>query len=364
MCPVPSDESWHHCLVCEAPAIDHAHVESRARNPARKKDKSNIVPLCRLHHDEVDLRQNGTHGHAIRRIPGRGRLYFRYDLHGNTTFQKVLGPNSEAEATDGSSLELQDASASELAAGDGPERFHSEATGGTPSLAVPMNAEGPPKLGSAIFTGRGGEGEASPTLPRAEGDAQGATISEDPATAIVEFSFESFAASADTVFKITNGLDSVNDAHVINVASSSDDTDNVSILSFNVEIEGTADVTLDALPVLVSVGGTASNIYTFLSGLSLWMDGEEVGTVNLATDCLDLVLPDVCTDESSSYTYLFDDLALDLNGGSDYDFLVKADIKSTSDAGVADGDTILAALTETETDNAACLYNVYNLIFR
>ena len=89
-CPAPADPEFHRCVCCGDPQGDHAHVESRAQNPARKKDKSNIIFLCRTHHAEVDLRQNGTHGHAIRRIPGRGRLYFRYDLHGNTTFQKVL----------------------------------------------------------------------------------------------------------------------------------------------------------------------------------------------------------------------------------------------------------------------------------
>ena len=115
-CAHPTDPDYHTCIVCQALAVQHAHVESRSHNPSRRKDKANQVMLCVLHHQEVDLRQNGTHGHAIRQIPGRGRLYFRFDLHGNTTFQKVL-PNSEAEATDGSSLEVQQASASELAAG-------------------------------------------------------------------------------------------------------------------------------------------------------------------------------------------------------------------------------------------------------
>ena len=89
-CAHPSDPDWHVCIVCQSPAVQHAHVESRSHNPSRRKDKTNQVMLCVLHHQEVDLRQNGTHGHAIRRIPGRGRLYFRFDLHGNTTFQKVL----------------------------------------------------------------------------------------------------------------------------------------------------------------------------------------------------------------------------------------------------------------------------------
>ena len=89
-CAHPTDPDWHVCIVCGALAVQHAHVESRSHNPARRKDKANQVILCVPHHQEVDLRQNGTHGHAIRQIPGRGRLYFRFDLHGNTTFQKIL----------------------------------------------------------------------------------------------------------------------------------------------------------------------------------------------------------------------------------------------------------------------------------
>lgn len=189
-------------------------------------------------------------------------------------------------------------------------------------------------------------------------DAQGATISENPNVAATSFSFETFAASADTNFKITNGLDSVNDAHVINVASSSDDTSNVSILSFNVEIEGNSDVLLDAMPVTITVAtttnsGQAANVDQFISGLTLWMDGEEVGSVNLSTDCLTDTVTTPCVDSGYVEDYLFDNLDLTLSGGSDYDFLVKADIRSTSDAGVADSDTIFASFGESETDLAS-----------
>ena len=96
-CLRPTDSDYHVCIVCSAPAVQHAHVESRALNPSRRKDKANQVMLCVPHHQEVDLRQNGVHGHAIRQIPGMGRLYFRFDLHGNTTFQKVLDSTSAGD---------------------------------------------------------------------------------------------------------------------------------------------------------------------------------------------------------------------------------------------------------------------------
>src|SRR3972149_1577001 len=81
----PSSPDWHLCIVCGAPAVQHSHVESRSHNPSRRKDKANQVMLCVPHHQEVDLRQNGTHGHAIRQIPGKGRLYFRFAHDGTLT---------------------------------------------------------------------------------------------------------------------------------------------------------------------------------------------------------------------------------------------------------------------------------------
>ena len=74
-CPAPNDESWHHCFVCQAAAIDHAHVISRAQAPGRKHDPDNLVALCRRDHDAVDLHH--THGHAVRRL-GDGLLHYFY----------------------------------------------------------------------------------------------------------------------------------------------------------------------------------------------------------------------------------------------------------------------------------------------
>ena len=117
-CAYPSDPDWHVCIVCQSPAVQHAHVESRSHNPSRRKDKANQVMLCVLHHQEVDLRQNGTHGHAIRQIPGRGRLYFRFDLHGNTTFQKVISCDDAERPTTIDASGQQGSASSQ--AGEGP----------------------------------------------------------------------------------------------------------------------------------------------------------------------------------------------------------------------------------------------------
>src|SRR3990167_3188938 len=137
-CAHPTDPDWHKCIVCGAPAVQHAHVESRALNPSRRKDKANQVMLCRAHHAEVDLRQNGVHGHAIRRIPGRGRLYFRWDLHGNTVFQKILTCEGDEQLTAGRNSGPDSVSLSpSQAAGD--SAVISETGGGT-APAVLMDA--------------------------------------------------------------------------------------------------------------------------------------------------------------------------------------------------------------------------------
>lgn len=171
-------------------------------------------------------------------------------------------------------------------------------------------------------------------------DADGASITEDPTTGTRTFSFESFATAADTEFKITEGNDEVNDSHTI-VVDSSNDTDNVPVLSFNVEIEGDADVTVDALPVGIVVTG-ATNVDGMISGLDLMMDGERVGSANIS-DCLEDA---DCATVGTYETFLFDDMDLTLEGGQEYEFTVEADFFGTTGTGDLDeGDTVSASTT-------------------
>lgn len=182
-------------------------------------------------------------------------------------------------------------------------------------------------------------------------DGDGATISEDPTTAVVTFSFELFATAANTEFKITAGEmeDEVNDAHVINIHAT-EETDDVDLLSFNVEIEGDSDVMVDALPVTITVANQ-DNVDEMVSELSLWLDDEEVGTVSMGSDCL---TDGDCAAVGTSEDYLFDDLDLELSAGESYEFMIKGGIYGLTDTGdVAAGDTILARFGEVETDLAS-----------
>lgn len=160
------------------------------------------------------------------------------------------------------------------------------------------------------------------------------------------FDFGSFATSADLELKITEGDDTVNDAHVINI-DATDNTDDVEILSFEMEVEGDSDVELDSLPVSITVA-TQDHVDEMVSGISLWLDGDKVGTVNMTVDGVeDADGVQVGTQE----TYVFEDLGLTLSAGDTHEFLVKVDIFGLTDTGdVTAGDTILAAFGETQTD--------------
>jgi len=179
------------------------------------------------------------------------------------------------------------------------------------------------------------------------------TENTDDDTLEKTFDFASAAAAGDTELKITAGEDDeeVNDAHVIDIHAT-DETANVPILSFNLEVEGDLDVNIDQLPVRFTVA-TQDHVDEMVSGISLWLDGDKISTVSMTTDCVEDGAG--CADVGTQETYFFDDMDLDLEAGNDYEFLVKVDIFGDTDTpgDVAPGDTLLAQFSELETDLAS-----------
>ncbi len=162
------------------------------------------------------------------------------------------------------------------------------------------------------------------------------------------FTIETFAGAANTELQITQGADedTVNDAHVIDIHAT-DETEDVEILSFNLEVEGDSDVTIDSLPVRLTVAGQ-NHVEEMVAGMTLWMDGDEVASLSMSSDCVEDA---DCDDVGTQETYVFEDLDLTLDAGSDAEFLVSIDIFGLTDTGdVAAGDTILAQFGELETD--------------
>jgi len=174
-------------------------------------------------------------------------------------------------------------------------------------------------------------------------DADGAVITEDPTEDPRTFSFESFATAVDAELKVSSDDDSINDSHIIDI-DDSDNTDEVSVLSFTLEAEGDSDLLIDEIPVnfdaLTATGTTAKNVDALISTVYLFADGEEIGSENLGSA--------VGTDE----TVTFDDLDYTISAGDEIAFVVKADFNDT-DAGTsatesAEGDTLSAQISATE----------------
>lgn len=181
-------------------------------------------------------------------------------------------------------------------------------------------------------------------------DAQGAIISEDPTLDTRTFSFENFATAADIELKFSTGDETINDAHVIDI-DATDDTNDVPILSVEVEVEGDSNLTMDALPVNFDVA--AGNVDDQATAFYLYVDGEQAGQVSVGSgsDCIEeMTANGDCLTVGTAETYLFDDLDLTLEAGQTYDFEIKADLLSIAD-GVVDGDTIAANISNTLNDN-------------
>jgi len=168
-------------------------------------------------------------------------------------------------------------------------------------------------------------------------DASGATISEDPGVGLTTFSFENLATAKNLELKISTGDASINEAHIIGVEATTA-KDDVPVFSFKMEVEGDADVEVDAFSVEATVTG-AGHLDEMVDNLVLYMDGEKVDSMAPATD---------------EETQLFNGsngLNLELKAGETYDFEIRADFLAISGA-LDEGDTLSFALGETETDLA------------
>jgi peptidoglycan hydrolase-like protein with peptidoglycan-binding domain len=148
-----------------------------------------------------------------------------------------------------------------------------------------------------------------------------------------EFDFASFATAQAVELKVSLNTadDEINEAHIINVESGTTDTDNVSILSFQMKAEG-SDITVSDIPVLIATSGEADEA-VMLTGTSLWLNGEEIGNETVPT----------------GGAVVFNDLDITIDEGSTAKFVVKVDIQDLTGALDA-GDGVQADMTATEVD--------------
>ncbi len=144
------------------------------------------------------------------------------------------------------------------------------------------------------------------------------------------FSFETFATASDLEFKVSKGDADINDARSIAVSSTTE-TDNVEILSFEIEVEGNSDVNVDDIAVDfgTSTGDLLSDLIT---GAELVVDGEVIGSETITTAYND------------DGVVVFDGLDWDIDAGDTVEVIVRVDMNELNTGTFAAGATLSASV--------------------
>lgn len=186
-------------------------------------------------------------------------------------------------------------------------------------------------------------------------DAQDSSISEDPATAARTFSFESFATSADSRLdlRLTSGTDAdkINKAHLINAhATDENELKGVALLEFTMEAEGDSDLEIRDFGVDLVVTG-AADVDDIIAGgtvaatggspeVFLEIEGERYGSASYNEAA------------ANNREIAFADVDYTIPAGETVTAQIVANLNAL-DTDADAGDTILAQITETQTDAAA-----------
>jgi hypothetical protein len=159
-----------------------------------------------------------------------------------------------------------------------------------------------------------------------------------------QFTFGTFASANDVELKVALGTDDdadeINEAHVLDI-DDNQDTDELEILAFTLEAEG-SDINVSEIPVkFTTVEATGNDPDDLLNRATLWM-----GTTELASESFTGVSVDA---DDSVETIVFEDLDIDIDEDDTAEFTVTVDAKAT-DTSLDNGDTVKAELTTTEVD--------------
>jgi hypothetical protein len=173
-------------------------------------------------------------------------------------------------------------------------------------------------------------------------DATGAILTDSTGTGVngsitETFSFEDLSTSGDVELKVTEDDEEINDARTVQ-ADDSNDTNDVEILSFAIEAEGSEMFLNDIDFDITSVGAGVTEI---ANDFTLLMDGEEVGQVTIDTGNSFASSSD--TTRTITFTDLDDDDVVIEKDGS-VSFVLTADINDV-DGGFTNGDSLSAELT-------------------
>lgn len=171
-------------------------------------------------------------------------------------------------------------------------------------------------------------------------DGDGAVVTEDTVGDIGEtdddtttdsderdFSVVTFASAADIDLQVSEGDDAINDARSIAV-DEDDDTDGVEILSFEVEVDGDSDLTIDDISVdFTAVGAGVGEI---INSVELVVDGDAIATETVSSTTV------------TSRTIDFDNVDWTLGAGESAEVTVVVDVNDLHDATFTAGDTLAA----------------------
>ena len=155
-------------------------------------------------------------------------------------------------------------------------------------------------------------------------DAQGSTVTETVIENPVVFKFVDFASAADLEVKVSAGDDEINDARSIAV-DDNNDTNGVEVFSFEIEVEGDADINIDDL--VVRATSTGAGVGEIINSMELVVDGDVIGSENITSD----------TDTGIETT--FDNLDWDLEAGETVEVIVRVDVNDL-DGNFGAGDSI------------------------
>ncbi len=148
------------------------------------------------------------------------------------------------------------------------------------------------------------------------------------------FDFASFADASGAELNVSlSDNDAVNEAHIINVESGTTDTDDVKILEFNFEADG-SDLNITEIPVLFTVDGSTVNESVIIIAARLLLDGEEIGNETVP----------------NGGAVTFEDLDIDLDDGDNLDFMVTVDLQDLTGS-LDEGDTVQAELGGAQVDS-------------
>lgn len=166
-------------------------------------------------------------------------------------------------------------------------------------------------------------------------DGQGASVTDTTGTDAFTWDVNTFATATGVDLKTKLSSDNP-DSGTVDV-DPTDDTDDVELLSFTLEADG-SDIEVKDLPInfATSTGGTATTLASVAATVYLVIDGEEYSENTSGSQVVQ---------GPSGATVTFDDIDYTITDGDTVTILVKADINDTEAGAFVDGDALTASFT-------------------